>query len=1015
MATTGDQAAPARDAFRERARLEAARYGNDAWIFVRELLQNARDAGARRVEWNIAQLGDDVLLSCADDGEGMDLDHARRYLFSLYTSSKEGARDQIGCFGVGFWSILRFTPDRILISSCPRDKAAWAIELDGELRHAVQRQPPPSVGTKIVLVRAGLASDVVAQVARAVRENARFLTCRHDNETPLSIAINGEVVNERFELPRPSSQFRRAKLRGVVSLGPSPRVELLSGGLLVRSAVDLDELENKDAPTSSPAAATLPGGTCPVVLLDSPSLELLLARRDARQTRTLRRLVRLARRELRLLVARQIDRSRPPSVLERARGVWQFVFRDQPRRQFAAAAVLTSALGLLVLDHVFEPPSVEQSPVVDIGTPPPAPPPPVYQDLAARYRGPQVSPLAPSGDSPAIDLRYHPATRSRHIRVLAVDHLEQSEHDKSTGDAYRSTPCRSKCTSLELRFVSTGGYMRVPVPTGERLDTQSLRVDGRPVLVYRTSLDEPLVYFRTTTSGTLTYVTGPASPIDVARVVDTMKLPRALATQARALRQRSVGERVAALRTLTQARVAYRNDAAIVAAHEQARANGEGFISRTLAIAAGDCDVQNGLFVALLRAAGISARLAIGYVGHEGRVHPALHAWVEFRDGEGPWQVADASRAPTWSNADAPLVAANMPVPAGPLHIQPNPGTVEDAAIASSAPSNRRPPLVTASRIDNSTAETRRTDPRLPVDTHDHAATVATPTAPIVANPQQRSPTAINPTPSAAAAVDPTPPTDAPPVDPVAATSPPEAFERALQLTLLLLATALVGWRFLRRTRRALALDDGTDVAAMLTGALQRPELFRELPALMDRPLIPLLDRGAISLRNAMRLATTRQLYCASKGSELTKATAVVDTETSEGAAVATSLAATDLDRWHTWLSESNASPLADQLTRLLHERGERWMIKTSPALQRPVEMLDLRELGQRNRTYDRIVLVAEGDERVRTIAQQWQGRPAAAVFALADHVLAHLDLADERRRQLLAGTARAAVTEAVQ
>ena len=30
--------------FRERARVEADRYGPDPWIFVRELLQNARDA-----------------------------------------------------------------------------------------------------------------------------------------------------------------------------------------------------------------------------------------------------------------------------------------------------------------------------------------------------------------------------------------------------------------------------------------------------------------------------------------------------------------------------------------------------------------------------------------------------------------------------------------------------------------------------------------------------------------------------------------------------------------------------------------------------------------------------------------------------------------------------------------------------------------------------------------------------------------------------------------------------------
>jgi hypothetical protein len=35
--------------FEERARREALRYGSDPWIFVRELIQNSRDAGASRV------------------------------------------------------------------------------------------------------------------------------------------------------------------------------------------------------------------------------------------------------------------------------------------------------------------------------------------------------------------------------------------------------------------------------------------------------------------------------------------------------------------------------------------------------------------------------------------------------------------------------------------------------------------------------------------------------------------------------------------------------------------------------------------------------------------------------------------------------------------------------------------------------------------------------------------------------------------------------------------------------
>ena len=92
-------------AFRERARLEADRYGPDPWIFVRELLQNSRDAGANAVAFTVGERpasdGSDKVVewvACQDDGEGMTFEHARRYLFALYASSKEDRTNQAGTF-----------------------------------------------------------------------------------------------------------------------------------------------------------------------------------------------------------------------------------------------------------------------------------------------------------------------------------------------------------------------------------------------------------------------------------------------------------------------------------------------------------------------------------------------------------------------------------------------------------------------------------------------------------------------------------------------------------------------------------------------------------------------------------------------------------------------------------------------------------------------------------------------------------------------------------------------------
>ena len=63
--------------------------------------------------------GDRDRVTCRDDGCGMSYQHARRFLFALYASSKEASREQAGKFGIGFWSVLRFEPSTIVIRSRP--------------------------------------------------------------------------------------------------------------------------------------------------------------------------------------------------------------------------------------------------------------------------------------------------------------------------------------------------------------------------------------------------------------------------------------------------------------------------------------------------------------------------------------------------------------------------------------------------------------------------------------------------------------------------------------------------------------------------------------------------------------------------------------------------------------------------------------------------------------------------------------------------------------------------------
>ena len=325
-------------AFRERARLEADRYGPDPWIFVRELLQNSRDAGANHVAFTVGErpageadtepgaspTGAATMIewvACQDDGEGMTFEHARRYLFALYASSKEDRKNQAGKFGVGFWSILRFEPRTIIIRSRPRNGEPWAVRLEGSLERAEHVEQPQRTVTELLLELSRGDGRLEHRIYDAVWQSARYLHRRDAPEQPLPVVINGRSANAEFALEAPSASFRRPSVRGVVGLGRAPRVELFCRGRRVRSAACLEDLV---APAGRHTARIrvqfpeLPAGLAPQALLESDALEVLLSRSDARDGRALARLVKLAQRELERLVERQLAFARPSPWYQRA-------------------------------------------------------------------------------------------------------------------------------------------------------------------------------------------------------------------------------------------------------------------------------------------------------------------------------------------------------------------------------------------------------------------------------------------------------------------------------------------------------------------------------------------------------------------------------------------------------------------------------------------------------------------------------------------------------------------------
>ncbi len=662
------------DRFREQALAEVRRYGTDPWIAVRELLQNARDAGATSVSLRTEIHDGSTRLSCRDDGHGLTFDDAQRDLFTLYASRKRG-RDA-GRFGVGFWSILLLEPTRIVVRSWPRRGTPWEASWDGALGQARRARPPAgTTGTEVVLeLRA--PEGVAESVHAAAWRHARFLR-RRDGRAPLAVTVDGRGASAPFELPAPSLAFHRHGLRGVVALGTVPRVELFAKGLLVRVAASLDDLLAPGARSAArPLAPGLPG-LSPRFLLDSDDLDLLLSRGDARSDGALARVVATAREELDRLLDRQLARS--------GRRPWRFT---GPRVAAALGAVVTGVgLSALLAPRAFSERAssaltgapariaVADASGSAAAAPLPVPAPVPYRDPGAGYAGPILDPL--DHEPRELALRYAPADRTLHLAVLRIESFDADGRPRVARQPeapYEAEPCAADCVAFELQAAGPS-WTALPVPTGHRLDPSTLSVEGRPVTAWATPADEPMVRLDGRPV-TVRYRTGPAAEPgrDVAFARRPPERPAALPAVLEPGRRATAAvplfERPTASSGWVRAHVRDSRAREVALRFAAAARGGQDFARTAIELGAGDCDVQNGIVTRLLQATGVPARLAVGYLGLDGRAIPGLHAWVEHRADGARWSVTDASlaraepRARPASPPSAPaLLAPGAPAP----------------------------------------------------------------------------------------------------------------------------------------------------------------------------------------------------------------------------------------------------------------------------------------------------------------------------------------------------------------
>ena len=223
--------------------------------FLRELVQNAMDAGSDRVEvvLHAHALPDDAVvfeLEITDAGSGMDEAILDGELTRLFASGKQGDRTMAGGFGVGFVSVFAWEPHAVLLQT-GRGGEAWELTFGADRRFEKHRLDEPVEGTTVRLFRRGRAAERDG-IAEAVRDSL-WRWCRF---CPVELTFEDVAAArgpERIhDVPLPSDEalvatheVGDASIR--VAFAVPPHVTLLRHGLVLAEGAPADLLPHARA------------------------------------------------------------------------------------------------------------------------------------------------------------------------------------------------------------------------------------------------------------------------------------------------------------------------------------------------------------------------------------------------------------------------------------------------------------------------------------------------------------------------------------------------------------------------------------------------------------------------------------------------------------------------------------------------------------------------------------------------------------------------------------------------
>lgn len=217
----------------------------DPYACLRELIQNAMDAGSESVdiwfEFNAYESGDKgiAIIHIDDTGEGMTRRIIDTKLTQLFSSSKEDDLTKVGKFGIGFVSVFSLDPNAVIVDT-GRDGEYWRLIFKENRKFDRILLDHPVEGTQIQIVKETTPPEFEKMKQRS-HQTIKYW-CKH---VEAEITFDGEVVNEEFRMGHRHEYIHKG-VETELAIAPSDQAEPFFG--FYNRGLTLREGEKEYAP-----------------------------------------------------------------------------------------------------------------------------------------------------------------------------------------------------------------------------------------------------------------------------------------------------------------------------------------------------------------------------------------------------------------------------------------------------------------------------------------------------------------------------------------------------------------------------------------------------------------------------------------------------------------------------------------------------------------------------------------------------------------------------------------------